>query len=65
MLGKMIIAATVAIFLGNTAAADARPHARHHGYGYWHSYGYGYGRGYGYGSAGGRNAAFGADGVGR
>ena len=61
MLGKMIIAATVAIFLVNTAAADARPRARH--YGYWHSYGYGYGPGYGYGSAGGRNAAFGADGA--
>jgi hypothetical protein len=51
MLGKMIIAATVAIFVGGTAAAVARTHASHHGYGYGAAYDngyYGYGPAYGY-----------------
>jgi hypothetical protein len=46
MLGKMIIAATVAIFVGSTAAAVARTHAWGHGYGYGYGYGYGSGGAY-------------------
>jgi hypothetical protein len=50
MFRKMIIVATVAIFVGSTAAAVAKSHPRHrsggeHGYSYLPSYGYGPGFG--------------------